>query len=104
MQRCIVNFQELGPSQSRTGESHARPAAAHGSGRRLANHPNFNVRLYSQQAGLTLHDTLSIAGVYARVFSSNADAGDSYGLAYDTRRYIEYGYDAGRRGLFGRSK
>ncbi len=62
---------------------------------------NFNVGLYSQQAGLTLHETLSIAGIYARFGSSNARPEEPYALHPDTRHYTEYGYEVGRSGLFG---
>ena len=41
---------------------------------------NFNVGLLCQQAGLTLDETLTIAGHFASMESSNADWADAYGL------------------------
>lgn len=72
--------------------------------RHYRNVSNFNVGLYCQQAGLSLHETLTIAGPYARFFSSNADRAEPYGLSHRTRRYTEYGFRAGERGIFGRAK
>src|SRR5712691_853685 len=62
---------------------------------------NVNVGLFAQQAGLTLDETLSIAGLYARLFSKNADPKDQYGLNSRTRKFIETGFNIGERGVFG---
>jgi hypothetical protein len=62
---------------------------------------NFNVGLFSQQAGLSREETLTIAGNYAHHLSSNARPDQPYGLHPETRQFIEAGYDAGERGLFG---
>ena len=56
---------------------------------------NFNVGLFAQQAGLSLEDTLRIAGGYAGFASSNASSNSPYGLAAQTREFIETGYKAG---------
>jgi len=62
---------------------------------------NFNVGLYSQQAGLSLSDTLSIAGAYGKYFLNNPQSRDSYGLTNDQRTFMELGYRAGQSGGFG---
>jgi len=64
---------------------------------------NFNVGLYSQQAGLSLDDTPRIAGAYGKYFSNNPEPRDSYGLTDDQRRFMKLGYRAGQRGGFGSS-
>ncbi len=61
---------------------------------------NFNVGLYNQQAGLSLNDTLTIAGAYAKNFSNNPGPRDSYGLPEEQRRFMELGYRAGQSGVF----
>ena len=61
---------------------------------------NFNVGLFSQQAGLTLDETLRTAGTYGRVMSSNASPGRPYGLDPQTARFITQGYQAGASGMF----
>jgi hypothetical protein len=61
---------------------------------------NVNVGLLGQQAGLTLEETLDIAGTYARLRSSNADASGLYGLDRRTLHYITRGYEIGRTGMF----
>ena len=63
---------------------------------------NFNVGLFGQQAGLSLAETKLIAGAYARLFSSNANPKNPYGLDTDAADFIEHGYDAGRSGVFDR--
>ena len=62
---------------------------------------DINVGLFSQQAGLTLNETLSVAGAYASHFSSNASAQNPYGLNPATAGYISQGYQIGERGVFG---
>ena len=62
---------------------------------------NFNVGLFSQQAGLSLDETLRIAGLYARFRSRNAKPDQPYGLATDTAAFIEKGYNVGASGIFG---
>ncbi len=56
---------------------------------------NFNVGLFTQKAGLTLVETLTIAGKFAANFSSNADTGQAFGLAPRTAEFIVRGYFAG---------
>ena len=62
---------------------------------------NFNVGLFCQQAGLTLTQTLLIAGTYATFNSKNRNFSKPYFLDERTRRYIEKGYAAGASGTFG---
>jgi hypothetical protein len=62
---------------------------------------NFNVGLYNQQAGLSLDETLAVAGGYAVVRSRNADLTQPYGLAEEQRQFIELGFRAGQTGGFG---
>lgn len=64
---------------------------------------NFNVGLYCQQAGLTLDETRTVAGAYAKLFSNNPGARDTYGLTNEQRRFIDLGYRAGQSGTFGSS-
>jgi len=61
---------------------------------------NVNVGVFAQQAGLTLEETLDIAGLYARNFSSNADPSKPYGLDPVTLHYITQGYKIGQSGVF----
>ena len=61
---------------------------------------NVNVGLLGQQAGLTLEETLDIAGRYARLRSSNADKTGLYGLDPRTLHYITRGHEIGRTGMF----
>ena len=61
---------------------------------------NVNVGVFAQQAGLTLEQTLDIAGLYARNFSSNADPSKPYGLDPITLHYITQGYKIGQSGVF----
>jgi hypothetical protein len=56
---------------------------------------NFNVGLFSQQAGLTLDETLSTAGRYAATFSANARPANPNGLDPQTAQFIKAGYKAG---------
>ncbi len=65
---------------------------------------NFNVGLYCQQAGLSLDETLSYAGSYAKVFSGNAKLRKRYGLDPQTAKFIRMGYKAGESGIFGQQK
>jgi len=62
---------------------------------------NFNVGLYMQQAGFTLDETLSIAGKFASIRSSNKRPGLPYGLDPQTAEFIEVGYNSGTKGVFG---
>jgi hypothetical protein len=62
---------------------------------------NFNVGLFCQQAGLTLDETLRIAGGYAGRQSSNAQRDQPYSLDPRQKKYIELGYQAGTSGMFG---
>ena len=61
---------------------------------------NFNVGLFCQQAGLSLDETLWIAGQYARLMSRNYTPGVRYGLSPKTRPFIEAGFRAGQSGMF----
>ena len=62
---------------------------------------NVNVGLFSQQAGLTLNETLSAAGSYASIFSSNARPSQPYGLDPRTAQFIATGFNIGQSGVFG---
>jgi hypothetical protein len=62
---------------------------------------NFNVGLFSQQAGLTLEETLWTAGKFACNWSGNAKPGEPYCLnPEDQLQYITAGYKAGQSGMF----
>lgn len=61
---------------------------------------NINVGLYSQQFGLSLDETLKLAGTYARMFASNADPTRPSGLAEQTEYFIREGYKIGQSGQF----
>jgi hypothetical protein len=52
--------------------------------------------LFSQQAGMTLEDTLSTAGRFAHAFSSNSSPNSPYGLVPQTAEFITLGYLSGR--------
>jgi len=59
---------------------------------------NLNVGLFAQQAGLTLDQTLIIAGEFARLRSSNGEDG----LNRTQREFITLGYKIGASGMFDR--
>ena len=61
---------------------------------------NFNVGLFAQQAGLSLDDTLRIAGTFAALRSSNAEPDQPYGLNARTAEFIRKGFAAGASGAF----
>jgi hypothetical protein len=61
---------------------------------------NVNVGVFAQQAGLTLEQTLEVAGLYARNFSSNTDPSKPHGLDPITLHYITQGYKIGQSGVF----
>lgn len=61
---------------------------------------NFNVGLFCQQAGLTLNETLSIAGGYAHWFSSNAAPDRPYGLDQHNYGNTALGWETGASGVF----
>jgi len=63
---------------------------------------NINVGLFAQQAGLTLNETLTIAGKFARVFSRNARPDQPYGLEQDTTHFITTGFNPGQSGALGK--
>ena len=69
--------------------------------RHFRNISNINVGLIGQQAGLTLHELLTISGDFAKARSSNSDPADEYGLSAQTRHYIEEGYKIGSSGVYG---
>lgn len=62
---------------------------------------NVNVGLFCQQAGLTLNETLKVAGAYARVFSGNAAKDKPNGLNSRNAQFITTGFEFGRSGVFG---
>jgi hypothetical protein len=64
---------------------------------------NFSVGLFCQQAGLSLDESLRIAGGNARFFSSNANRDQPFGLDQRTRDLITTGYDIGAHGVFGQA-
>jgi len=61
---------------------------------------NFNVGLFSQQAGMTLGQTLTTAGDFAHLFSGNFSPNSPYGLNVRTADFITGGYNAGASGAF----
>jgi hypothetical protein len=61
---------------------------------------NVNVGVLCQQAGLSLDDTLRIAGAYARMRSRNADPTRATGLDERTEEYTRIGHEIGRNGVF----
>ena len=62
---------------------------------------NVNVGLFAQQAGLSLEETLAIAGLYARRYSNNARPGEPHGLNPNQLKYITAGFKIGQSGAFG---
>jgi hypothetical protein len=64
---------------------------------------NFNVGLFCQQAGLTLDETLRIAGTYACWRSNNSDQCMPHCLNTKQFEYITAGYKAAQSGMFGQS-
>lgn len=65
---------------------------------------NFNVGLYMQQTGqFSLDDTLSMAGTFSRLFSSNYTSDAPFGLDPRTQALIRSGYQAGASGVFGKA-
>jgi hypothetical protein len=58
------------------------------------------VGLFCQQAGLSLDETLTAAGRFAGIFSSNAKLDQPYGLDQQTAEFIKVGYKVGRSGVF----
>ena len=63
---------------------------------------NFNVGLLCQQSGLSLDETLRIAGGYASAFSNNAKPGMPYSLDPKTAEYTRIGYEVGASGVYNR--
>ena len=61
---------------------------------------NFNVGLFSQQAGMTLEQTLSVAGDFAHLFSGNFSPNSPYGLDPRTADFITGGFNEGASGAF----
>lgn len=61
---------------------------------------NFNVGVVTQQAGLSLTDTLNTAGTFASLFSSNYVPSNPYGLASRTSAFIQIGYSCSALGAF----
>lgn len=62
---------------------------------------NFNVGLLTQAVGLTLDETLSIAGTLAYFESSNYNPNNPYGLSLQTAAFIRLGFSYGQSGVFG---
>lgn len=62
---------------------------------------NVNVGLFCQQAGLTLNETLSISGSFAKLFSGNAKPDQPNDLDAITAQFIVAGFELGRSGAFG---
>ncbi len=62
---------------------------------------NFNVGLVTQAAGLSLDETLSLAGTLAKFESSNYSPNNPYGLSLQTAAFITLGYATGQSGVFG---
>jgi hypothetical protein len=60
---------------------------------------NFNVGLFSQQAGLRLDEALAAAGLYSRVFG-RTDPRQPDSLMERTADFIRKGYAAGQSGVF----
>jgi len=61
---------------------------------------NFNVGLFCQQAGLTLDETLQIAGTLAAIMSRNSNPSNPYSLADLQYKYMVLGYQTGASGAF----
>jgi hypothetical protein len=61
---------------------------------------NVNVGLFCQQAGMSLEDTLTQAGKYARLFSKNAKPDQPYGLDSQTAEFIKTGFNIGKSNVF----
>jgi hypothetical protein len=61
---------------------------------------NINVGLYGQQFGLTLEETLALAGTWARMASSNTGPDQPHKLDPWTAYFIKKGYEIGQKGLF----
>ena len=59
-----------------------------------------NVGLFAQQAGLTLKETLTIAGTFARLKPSNARPDQPHGLEPRPAQFIATGFNLGLRGVF----
>jgi len=64
---------------------------------------NFNVGLFAQQAGMSLEDTLTTAGEWAKLFGTS-DPSAPYGLHRQTAKFIEDGHRAGQSGAFDSSR
>ncbi|HWA69410.1 MAG TPA: hypothetical protein VG821_06215, partial [Rhizomicrobium sp.] len=65
---------------------------------------NFNVGLYMQQTGqFSEEDTLSLAGTFARYFSSNYMPNQPHGLDPRTASLIKAGYNTGASGVLGKA-
>jgi hypothetical protein len=61
---------------------------------------NFNVGLFSQQAGMTLEQTLNVAGDFANLLSGNFSPNSPHGLDPRTADFITGGYNEGASGAF----
>jgi len=61
---------------------------------------NFNVGLFSQQAGLTLDETLGTAATFFKLFSTNKDRSGPLGMDPETYNFTVRGYQAGESGAY----
>jgi hypothetical protein len=61
---------------------------------------NFNVGLLAQQAGLSLNQILTIAGLYANRYASNKKPGSPYGLDPESLKLTVLGYNTGASGVY----
>jgi hypothetical protein len=68
--------------------------------RQFAHVSNVNVGLFAQQAGLSLEETLWIAGKFACRFSGNAKENEPYCLDPEQLQFITTGYKIGQSGTF----
>lgn len=64
---------------------------------------NFNVGLYTQQAGMSLDEALRTAGGFAQFRSDNKKPDQPYGLDDQTAEFIRLGFQAGESGQYGPS-
>ena len=64
---------------------------------------NVNVGLLSQQAGLTLEETLTFAGRFASLRSRNANPSGPYGLDPETAQFIITGFNLSKTGVSGKA-
>jgi hypothetical protein len=93
------DYQRRGPQLTGLAKEALGMKDTFGQRPQFRNVSNFNVGLYSQQAGLSLEDTLEKAGQWARLIGST-DQSQPHGLFRQTAKFIEEGYKAGQSGAF----